>query len=348
MKVKKITSLIALFAFCITTLAPQPTITASAATKLTDRAVKVPAVALGAPYNCTLSIQDNKLILSGSAPDYIADSSLQVEIIKPVNYASCTIDSDGRAIVGRDATKAIKSVLKEVGPLDTVSGYSTLWQYKDAVEPKLIQIYVKRLKAFVGDLVERNPDLDHSRTSTLLCALYNLGDYDTEIDLTSTTSIVKAVLDTYPTIDLSYNLMDVMLSAAPKVATVVKTIKHPLTCTNDMAPIIPVTDPLSGKSILTLDLPNVPKIDLDSIADGVYNIRVGITSAPLDKIYHDDILIVIKGGKASLQIINPTYNKYEEEGYTGYTLSQYLVQPAITASDYDNWIRGLPYGFEKE
>jgi hypothetical protein len=112
--------------------------------------------------------------------------------------------------------------------------------------------------------------------------------------------------------------MYMMLSAAPKAASVVKTINHPLTCTNDMAPIITVTDPLSGKELLTLDLPNVPKLNLSGISDGVYNIRVGLTTAPLDTVYHDDILIVIKGGKASLQVLDSTYSEWSGEGYTGY------------------------------
>jgi hypothetical protein len=336
---KKIMSLIILFALC-TTLAPQPTLTVSAANYVTKYADKVPAVALGDPYCVTLSIQDNELVLSGFAPNYVADSSLQLDIIKPVNYGSCTIASDGRAVVGKDVSKAIKLVLTEIGSLDSISGYDKLWEYDGIDTIK----NAKSVKNYVTALLERNPDLNRSGTTTFLYALHNLG-----INMSSTTSIVQGLLDEYERLDITYNIMDIMLSAAPKAATTVKTIKHQLTCTNDMAPLITVIDPVSKKELLTLDLPNVPKLNLSGIPDGVYNIRVGLTTAPLDKIYHDDILIVIKGGKASLQILDSTYNQYEEEytTYAGYTLSHYLVQPAITAADYDNWQRGLPYDFEK-
>ncbi len=355
----RIISLSILFALCVTALIPSAS--ASAKTYATTKSDKVPAVALGDPYCITLSIQNNKLVLSGFAPDYVADSSLQVDIIKPVNYGSCTIDTDGRAMVGKDATKAIKSVLKEVGPLDTISGYDKLWEYDGADEPKLKLVQHKRVTAYVNGLLERNPDLNPTRTRTLLHCLHKLG-----CDLGSTASIVKVVLDTYPTIDLSYILMDTILATAPNATKVVKTIKHPLTCTNYMAPIITSTtiaswvkeyytdkdgnvigyrsggkyvetDTLPTEPCLTYDFANVPMLDLSNIPDGVYNIRVGLTTAPLEKIYHDDILIVIKNSKASLQILKPTYKKDAPDGYTGYTLSHYWVQPAITAADYSRW-----------
>ncbi len=326
---KKVISLIVLFAVMITTtLTPQKTY---AATGKATYAKKVPAVALGVPYCFTLSIQDNKLVLSGSAPFYVADSSLKLEIIKPINYGTCTIASEGRALVGKDVSKAIKLVMDEIGPLDSIPGYTTLWEHGT-----LHKITSKRVENFVDALLERNPDLNRSRTTSLL---YILRGFNVNLD--STKSITQGLLSRHKNLDLTYYIMNIMLSAAPTATTTVKSITHPLICADDMAPIISATDG-SGKNVLTLDLPNVPKLDLDGIPEGVYNIRVGYTTSPMYSVYHDDILIVIKDGNATLQLLNPTYRESNRYDYPGYTLAHYYVRPAITHADYSLWSQGLP------
>lgn len=97
---------------------------------------------------------------------------------------------------------------------------------------------------------------------------------------------------------------------------------------------------------LTVDLPTAPKIDISTLSDGVYNIRTGYEGDPAyDFFYHDEILIVVQGGEASLQLL-PAYQRYVTSAgatgwYSGYSLSRWVVQPAITPEAYALWRQGL-------
>ena len=250
MKVKIIAAL--LLVSLLATLAPNSTYATTTATTAT----RVYAVALSCPYHITISVQDGQLVVSGTAPDYIAGASLKVSLIKPVDYSSCSTGSDGRALVSINPSIALTSN----GP-------------KDLTDPK--------------------------------------------------------------------NPKDI-------VPTVVKTLTHTLTCTNDIAPEITVNGDL------TLDLGNVPKLNLDSVPDGIYNLRVGLSTAPTeDYLYCDEIIIVVDGGKANLQLL-PSYSRYiTYDGactiYRGYSLDKWDVMPATNTEDFDKWLRsrsGLAYSLQ--
>lgn len=97
---------------------------------------------------------------------------------------------------------------------------------------------------------------------------------------------------------------------------------------------------------LTLDFPTAPQIDISDLSDGVYNLRTGFIGDPAyDYFYHDDILIVIHNGKASIQLL-PTYPRYVtcaggSGWYTGYSLNHWDVRPAITDEAFNLWLQGL-------
>jgi len=124
--------------------------------------------------------------------------------------------------------------------------------------------------------------------------------------------------------------------------TVVKSITRPLSLSSHIAPIITVA--MEGKSYLTYDLGNVPKLSLSGLPDGLYNIRTKFSSNWSNHyLYCDDILIVVQGGKASLQVL-PTYIRFTYFGdgcmtYEGYTLDPYEVDPSITDEAEGNWIQ---------
>lgn len=247
---KKIISILVLFAI-LTTLVPTAIPAYAASTTYT--ATKVYALALSCPYHFTISVQNNDLVISGTAPSYVAGASLKVSLIKPVNYASCTVGSDGRAIIAKD-------------PAINLKDSHTVEQLKP---------------------------------------------------------------------------------------TVVKTLTHTLTCTNGIAPLITVTDSY-GDTVLTSDLPNVPKLDLAGIPDGVYNLRVGLSIDPAyANLYCDNIIIVVDGGEANLQVL-PNYRRYITYAgactiYRGYSLDKWDVRPAITSEDFDRWLlspSGLTYSID--
>lgn len=95
-------------------------------------------------------------------------------------------------------------------------------------------------------------------------------------------------------------------------------------------------------SDLTLDYSTVPKIDLSALPDGIYNVWTGyLGTAAYNYLYCDDILVVIKGGKASLQLL-PTYKRYvvyEGAGstYAGYSLAKRDVRPYTTIEAFELW-----------
>jgi len=68
----------------------------------------VPAVALGCPYHFTISVQNGNLIFSGVAPDYFANS-VKIDLIKPVNYATSTINLEGNAVIERDPNRDVNT-----------------------------------------------------------------------------------------------------------------------------------------------------------------------------------------------------------------------------------------------
>ena len=191
-----------------------PTQSTYAASK-TYTATKVYAVALDCPYHFTISIQNNALVVSGNAPDYLGASSVKIDLIKPINYTSSTVGTDGIATVTKNTTINLAN-----------------WRVLAQLKP-----------------------------------------------------------------------------------TVVKTLTHTLNPTSgSIAPLITVTDSY-GDVGLTYDIANVPKVSLAGVSDGIYNIRVGLsTDLPYDCLYCDEILVVVQGGKASLQVL-PTYTRYI--GYYG-------------------------------
>lgn len=219
------------------------TTTANAETT-TYTATSVYAVALGIPYEFTVSIQNNTLVMSGNAPSYYgAGVSVKLDLIKPVNYTNSSVGDDGIATV------------------------------------------------------EKNIAVD---------------------------------------LDNPYTRMKLK-------PTVMGSLTHNLTLSSAVAPIITATDS-NGKSVLTYDLPNVPKMNLSGISDGIYNIRLSFSINPSEYgyLYCDEIIVVVKDGKASLQVL-PTYVRYIDIGggdgiYTGYSLYKWDVRPAITIADEEKWL----------
>lgn len=240
---KKLSLALVLFAILITVL---PTAIPAYAASTTYTATKVYALALGCPYHVTLSVQNNDLVVNGTAPDYVDGASLNTSLIKPVNYTSCTVGADGSATVTKDTTVNFAS-----------------WRTMEQLKP-----------------------------------------------------------------------------------TIIKTLTHPLTGINDIAPLITVTDS-HGDKVVTEDIANVPKLDLSDIQDGVYNIRASLSTDPsYICLYCDDVLLVVQGGKASLQVLL-TYVRYITYGggstiYEGYSLDKWDVRPATTITNYDRWLLGLP------
>lgn len=234
----KIKSLALVLLAILTSLVP--TVTSTYAASTTYTATKVYAVALDCPYHFTLSIQDNKLVMSGNAPDPIDEGSIKVELIKPVNYTSATIGTDGVATITKN----------------------------------------------------------------------------TGIDLTN---------------------WRVLKQLNP---TIVKTLTHTINPTSgNIAPIITVIEP-DGTAVLTYDKPSVPKVSLAGVADGIYTLRVGYSNDPAyDQLYCDEIIVVMQGGKASIQVL-PAYTRYSRGMiYSGYSLDKWNVRPYIDDAGYDNWIR---------
>ena len=238
MRFKKILTAVVLSATMLTMAIP--TTPAYAITPIGQQAKAVPAVALGCPYHFTLSIQNDNLIFSGSAPDYHA-KSIKIDLVKPVNYATSTINPDGIAVIERDPNRDIHR------------------------EPYIYTV---------------QPSIVMTLTHTL----------------------------------------------DPINSNMAKTVQSP-----------------NG---LVVDLSTAPKIDISTLSDGVYNLRTGYIGDPAyDYFYHDEILIVIQGGKASLQLL-PTYQRYVTSvgatgWYSGYSLWQWNVQPAITPEAYALWRKGL-------
>lgn len=103
MKIKKILTMLVLLATLLTPSAYVYSTTTRIASPAT-------AVALGCPYHLTLSIQNNKLVCSGSAPDY-STQQVEVSLVKPINYNSVDVDASGRAVVSLDIQKKITSAL---------------------------------------------------------------------------------------------------------------------------------------------------------------------------------------------------------------------------------------------
>jgi hypothetical protein len=90
--------------------------------------------------------------------------------------------------------------------------------------------------------------------------------------------------------------------------TVIKTLTHTLNNTGNIAPLITVTE-ADGTKVLTDDISNLPKLSLAGVADGIYSLRVGYSVDPAyARLYCDDIIIAVKSGKASLQVL-PTYTR---------------------------------------
>ncbi|OPJ65504.1 hypothetical protein [Clostridium chromiireducens] len=124
--------------------------------------------------------------------------------------------------------------------------------------------------------------------------------------------------------------------------TIMGSLTHNLTLSSAVAPIITATD-TDGKSVLTYDLPNVPKLSLAGVSDGIYNIRLSFSINPsYGYLYCDEILIVVQSGKAAIQVL-PTYVRYTDIGdatgiYTGYSLYKWDVRPAITIADEEKWL----------
>lgn len=80
--------------------------------------------------------------------------------------------------------------------------------------------------------------------------------------------------------------------------------------------------------VLTYDTSNLPKIALSGLSDGLYNIRVSLSSnwADCPYLYCDEILVVVQSGKFSLQVL-PNYIRYTYFGvgcmtYEGYSLTE--------------------------
>ncbi len=232
MNLKKLLTAILLFATALTPLVPAY----AGTTGSTTYAKIVPAVALGWPYNYTLSIQGTNLIVSGTSPAY-STKSVKIALIEPVSYDSSSVDADGRATVTLDPSKSL---------------------------------------ADVRNIAKLNP-------------------------------------------------------------TVVKYVNYPLNSAYaEVAPTKMVD------SDLTLDFSTVPKIDLSTLPDGIYNVWTGyLGTAAYNYLYCDDIMVVIKGGKASLQLL-PTYQRYvvyEGAGsmYTGYSLAKRDVRPYTTIEGFEIW-----------
>lgn len=108
--------------------------------------------------------------------------------------------------------------------------------------------------------------------------------------------------------------------------TIVGSITHPLSMTGSVAPYTTFTC-ADGKSVLTYDTSNLPKISLSGLSDGLYNIRTKFSGnwADCPYLYCDEILVVVQGGKVSLQVL-PSYIRYTYFGdgcmtYEGYSLT---------------------------
>ncbi len=111
---------------------------------------------------------------------------------------------------------------------------------------------------------------------------------------------------------IDYGSLDIQKQLHP---TVIKSIVQPL--------------------VKTGHLENVPQIALSGLSDGLYTLRTKFGSNFFDYcyLYCDDIIIVVQGGKASLQVI-PTYFRGTMFGdgdltYDGYSLDPYNIHTAI-------------------